>query len=845
MQPKSTKLIVSVLFALIAIGGALAIDFDSSTSNITSAYPAPPSQTVQQSAYPAPGENNPPSANPSAVQINRAEDRVVTVGMELVNQPYYADISTLPTITPTAVGPGWTELFFEPEPLNGNLCNFSRDRLYGSASYPRNLIEMKWGRASTSGVTVPNISAVSHAVWPAGAGIDQDNPAPSGYSDQLDTTFYCPKFDLSSPRVNSLAIRANMYVDLADPDDYAKVSVWIQTDTGIIEVFSTLIDSSFSYSDWQILEFGPVNLDQFADISKVFVGINFFSDEDVNDNRTGVWVDWIQVKTYREALACGNSNLGEDDYKGLNISSLDPTEDQEDPTTAGTLLIRDGDITSPLNDIDNSQTSWARLLFKIPLVGGYTIIDQELLERYDFMVDSLCDRGISVVGILNDETITIDFEPDSSAYHAAFAGEARRLAQHFGNRITHWEIWNEPDLGPANGMPPYLTPLQYAALLSQSYQEIKAANAGAKIISGGLYNARADGFNYFQAVYDNLRSNSDIAFDHLGLHPYTNGDYHPTENPTGTGTDPLVYMYDITNYNTILDPFLREMALFGLTAADREATIWATEVGWNSASDPVTVNSCRKHEIVSQDQQAEYLWRIFNILRNDAPRWNSTEPGVERIFWYQYMDIPQKNIDGTVCPNESHDTVYGWNFGLRTDKGIRGQNKVAFCNFALHPANCLNLAPRVYMPAIQHNTAGTSGSPPLQPSVFYLPTAPAATGLVDIVAAIKAGSGKNASVEYIEIHNKDSQPIQLQHWSLTNQQGDVYTFPYFRLQPNQRCRIYRDQSVTHWCGFHWEQSGSPTASGNLTLRDGQGDVIDRCRYIPYSRSSHGTHCAAP
>ena len=76
--------------------------------------------------------------------------------------------------------------------------------------------------------------------------------------------------------------------------------------------------------------------------------------------KTGIWIDWIQLKTYREALVCGNDNSAEDAFKGLNLSSLDPTIDQYDPITAGSLLIREGDVHSPLRDLENSTRKCLR-----------------------------------------------------------------------------------------------------------------------------------------------------------------------------------------------------------------------------------------------------------------------------------------------------------------------------------------------------------------------------------------------------------------------------------------------------------------------------------------------------
>jgi hypothetical protein len=69
------------------------------------------------------------------------------------------------------------------------------------------------------------------------------------------------------------------------------------------------------------------------------------------------------------------------------------------------------------------------------------------------------------------------------------------LAEHFADRVTAWEVWNEPNAWTANPSPgvfsgaSFLYPSNYAWRLKRSYAAIKAAqpNSSSTVLSGGLF----------------------------------------------------------------------------------------------------------------------------------------------------------------------------------------------------------------------------------------------------------------------------------------------------------------------------------------------------------------------
>jgi hypothetical protein len=93
----------------------------------------------------------------------------------------------------------------------------------------------------------------------------------------------------------------------------------------------------------------------------------------------------------------------------------------------------------------------------------------------------------------------------------------------YKGRIRAYEIWNEPNLSREwCGRPP--NPAEYAALLKASYQQIKAIDPNALIVSAGLTPTSASNdeampdATFVGQMYDAMKNNSAGYFDALGVH---------------------------------------------------------------------------------------------------------------------------------------------------------------------------------------------------------------------------------------------------------------------------------------------------------------------------------------
>jgi hypothetical protein len=150
-----------------------------------------------------------------------------------------------------------------------------------------------------------------------------------------------------------------------------------------------------------------------------------------------------------------------------------------------------------------------------------------------------------------------------------------RIAAHFQGRMSHLEVWNEP-----NAPNTYLHPSNFAALLTETYAMTKIYNQlDVRLVSGGLHAHSLNGLTCDGAGAEYLRQTyaagiatgtftwardrvGDWPLDAVGHHPYLRHD-----GPLAGGE---LAMY--------LDCVHQAYADYG----DGHKPIWATEFGWRS-----------------------------------------------------------------------------------------------------------------------------------------------------------------------------------------------------------------------------------------------------------------------
>jgi hypothetical protein len=135
-------------------------------------------------------------------------------------------------------------------------------------------------------------------------------------------------------------------------------------------------------------------------------------------------------------------------------------------------------------------------------------LNRTAADQYVSVVQNARAQGLRVLGLLSNESwhadpsawVANNSEHNATAngdnpYVHAFASAAGVLAARLkgSQLVEEWEVWNEPNAwtsNPSTGVytgGTFIYPSNFAQLLKQSRDSIKAANSSAIVISGGLF----------------------------------------------------------------------------------------------------------------------------------------------------------------------------------------------------------------------------------------------------------------------------------------------------------------------------------------------------------------------
>lgn len=210
-----------------------------------------------------------------------------------------------------------------------------------------------------------------------------------------------------------------------------------------------------------------------------------------------------------------------------------------------------------------------------------------------------------------------------------FAGEVAK--RYLNKNISHWEIWNEPNL--KQFWEPEPDVLSYNKILKSSYLEIKKSNPNAMILSGGLastpdiYSENVSMLNFITQLY---KTSSIKYFDGISIHPYSYP-YLPASTKTFNNWQQIYSLKNLMDIN-----------------GDSNKPIWITEFGapTNGPGKSFTALDSngfnRDYDYLSEDSQAIILKEAINIL-----------PGLKKwlgpFFWYNLKD----NYDSVSSPENA------------------------------------------------------------------------------------------------------------------------------------------------------------------------------------------------
>ncbi len=511
------------------------------------------------------------------------------------------------------------------------------------------------------------------AAWPADGGADGRDPEFNYYPNGIKTQMVCGPFDLSQA-YNAMTEFALWY-DLPDTDD--KVFFGVSGDGGTFSGFAW----SGDHTHWSTIE---VSYPGLLGDSSIWVMWQFESD--ASENAEGPWLDDIVV--WRYIKPAGGCDIPDPGGKGLNLPSYVGYFDQQIP------ILRDVNVVDLL---EASGVGWVRLEFiNEPNTSGSGVSRKD----YDLLVDTLCAHDIPVLGLVDYQTLERqDWQTYTEEYQIEFTHVVTGLVEYFDDRISAWEVWNEPDFSDTR-----LEPAEYAGLLGATYDAIEATEPGDLVVFGGLGSADPNARDYLVTLYGELADPS--PFDIFALHPYISTEYRYTDGRL------MLNPQDYMHYEppTIIQKFLDRLTSEG----DGGKDLWATELGWSSARGVPEGDNCPAiaEQLVSRVEQANYLTTGFDILFNE-PEWNPGSPAIAKIFWYQFSDTtgevdcnttsvaskgqsrqwsPSWNVSSNALLSPQSDTV-PWYFGLYDSAR---NPKLSQCHYRSYPDPCYG----TYLPMI-------------------------------------------------------------------------------------------------------------------------------------------------
>ena len=258
--------------------------------------------------------------------------------------------------------------------------------------------------------------------------------------------------------------------------------------------------------------------------------------------------------------------------------------------------------------------------------------------KYDNIVDLAQKYNVHIMARLTsppawtrkDGKARGDFAPPDNAND--YADFVETVLRRYKGRLSHLQIWNEPNLTPEWGACPScgVDPEAYTQLLCAAYQRAKSVDPNVVIISGALGQTLtlnrfppSGGINEFvflQRMYD---AGAGQCFDVLSVNDYG----------LGSGPTDQRLRFNITNFSRPM--YLREVMVKN---GDERKPLWLAEVGWNAIPNDRSIIQWGEFGQVTPEQQGEYLVRAYQRIQHEWP-W----VGVAFTWFFKPADDHEKN----------------------------------------------------------------------------------------------------------------------------------------------------------------------------------------------------------
>jgi len=247
-----------------------------------------------------------------------------------------------------------------------------------------------------------------------------------------------------------------------------------------------------------------------------------------------------------------------------------------------------------------------------------------LLGTYDALVNRFVAAGVEVYVLVHAEAVNRAAEDMRTAAGLdAYATAFVQIVDHFRDRVTTYEAFNEPNNWVRPSFPALDEPA-FARLLARVYRDVRMAHRGdpcwnVRIVSGALFafdqpgGASNDGATYLAETYRQgiATAGWDAIRAATGSYPLDGVGYHfyfGVETTAATQT----------RLRAFLDGIWAAVTRYEGVATTKQ--LWISEFGWQSAN-----------TAASDADQARELDAAYDVL--------STEPRVAMAMWFTFQDF--------------------------------------------------------------------------------------------------------------------------------------------------------------------------------------------------------------
>lgn len=242
-------------------------------------------------------------------------------------------------------------------------------------------------------------------------------------------------------------------------------------------------------------------------------------------------------------------------------------------------------------------------------------------DKYDNIVDLAEQHDLRIMARLSDPPAWSQPEGTANAYTPPadfqdFADFAAVVAERYRGRITHYQVWNEPNLYPEWG-DQTVNAEAYTDMLCRTYDALKAVDPQITVITGALGpTIDLSGRNAYDLLYLQRMYQAGVSdcFDVLSVQGY------------GLFSGPTDQRLRQVTINFQRHLLLRDMMVAN---GDAHKPIWISEAGWNPVPDDPAIDALDRYGMVTMEQAAAWAPLAYERAIEEWP-W------VGVMFWWYF-----------------------------------------------------------------------------------------------------------------------------------------------------------------------------------------------------------------